>query len=122
LDWKASTGYGSADFAALAAGTGSASEIRGWLKQTDYYTSVFPEAEFQSYRFSSPDQNTSIWAYSRRDSDSHREIDMHFKGGNIIAGSDEAKKFTLRLERGSEGAAPNQWAVAELLHKEWIEP
>jgi hypothetical protein len=47
---------------------------------------------------------------------------MNFKGGNIISGSNEAKKYTLRLEGAPEAAAANQWIIAELLHKDWIEP
>jgi hypothetical protein len=122
MDWQATTAHGSADFATLARGEGDASEIRGWVKPSDFYTLAFPEAEHRSYQLLSPDQGLSLWVYTRREDPVHQMLSREFEGGDILVGNAEPKKFTLRLEAGPEDALPNQWSIVELLHKDWIAP
>lgn len=40
----------------------------------------------------------------------------------FLAGHSQQKKVTLRLAPAPQGTMPNQWRLAELLHKEWIAP
>jgi hypothetical protein len=122
LDWEATTAYGSADFATLARREGDASGIRGWVKPSDFYTLAFPEARYQSYQLLSPDQSASLWVYAPLGDPVHHLLSGEFEGGGILSGTPQPKKFTLRLEAGSEDALPNQWSIVELLHKDWIAP
>lgn len=122
MDWEATTAYGSADFATLARREGDASEIRGWVKPSDFYTLAFPEAQYQSYQLLSPDQSASLWLYAPLGDPVHRQLSGEFEGGGILSGTPQPKKFTLRLKAGSEDALPNQWSIVELLHKDWIAP
>jgi hypothetical protein len=122
MDWEATTAHGSADFATLARREGDASEIRGWIKPSDFYTLAFPEAEYQSYQLLSPDQSASLWVYAPLDDPAHGLLSGEFEGGVILSGTPQPKKFTLHLSAGSEDALPNQWSIVELLHKDWIAP
>ena len=122
IDWKATSAYGTASFQDLYNGTGNPQEIRGWIIPDTYFTSTFPEDEYDSYQLFSPDEKQMIWCYVRHESDAASEIAGIFDGGAILQVTDGPRKVTLRLERGPEGSMPNQWLVAGLLHMEWIKP
>jgi hypothetical protein len=122
MDWKASTGYGTADFAELMNNQGNPAEIRGWIEAVEFYTAAFSENSHQAYQLASPDRQQVIWAYARRGSGIHQALRKLIKGGYILEGGKEAQKVTVRLEPGPGGSLPGQWAIVELLHKEWIAP
>lgn len=122
IDWKATSAYGTASFQDLYNGTGNPKEIRGWIIPDTYYTSTFPEAEYDSYQFFSPDQKAMIWCYARHESAVAEEIAGVFNSGAIIHVEHGPRKVTLRLERGPDGTLPNQWLAAGLHHMEWISP
>lgn len=122
MDWEATTGHCSADFAMLARRQGDASAIRGWINPSDFYTLAFPEERYQSYQLLSPCQNDSLWVYALRGDPAHDMLEARFHGGAILSGTAQPEKFTLRLEPGSEDALPNQWLIVELLHNDWIAP
>lgn len=122
LDWKATTGYGTATFKELAQNQGNPAEIRGTLRPSEYYSIVFPEDMFQCYLFDGPDQEDVIWCYTRHGTSVDREIQTLFVGGAILKNTLKPRKVTLRLERAPDGAFPNQWLIEELLHNDWISP
>lgn len=122
LDWEATTAHGSADFTSLAQREGDASEIRGWVKPSDYYTLAFPETKYQCYQLLSPDQTASLWVYAPLGDPAQLLLSGEYEGGAILSGTPQPKKFTLRLAAGTEDALPNQWTIVELLHKDWIAP
>jgi len=120
MDWKASTGYGTATFDELQRNEGDAAEIRATIIPSDFYTATFPESEFQSYQLVSPQDEKTIWCYTRRKEPVDDALTKLFLGGEILKASMEPKKVTLRLEHAPSGALPNQWLVAEMLHDDWI--
>lgn len=122
LDWKATTAFGTATFAQLKKGEGDPTEIRGELSPGDFYSAVWPETDYQNYRFISPDGDTVIWCYGRRGEAAERAIAPLFEKGVIIEESQNSKKITLRLNRGPDGALPNQWLIGEMLHIDWLTP
>lgn len=122
LDWKASSAFGTADFAELAQKSGDSVEIRAWISNAGFYTLAYPEDEFQCYQLLSPDKQQSVWAYSRRGGDVEALINSRLKGGYILQNETESMKATVRLEAGPADALPNQWLIGELLHKDWIAP
>jgi hypothetical protein len=122
LDWKATTGYGTATFAQLESGNCDASEIRGVITFSDYYTSTFPEFDYQSFRLSSPDEKSALWCYTPRNSEVFANLSKELEPGSIDTDSKGPKKVTLRLERGPEGSLPNQWVIGGLLHFDWLSP
>lgn len=122
LDWKATTGYGTANFEELEKGQGNPAEIRAMISPSGYYTAAFPEADFRSYQCVSPDGVTAIWCYTRRGDAADVAIGKLFASGEIIQSSEAPRKVALRLERGPEDSLPNQWLIAGMLHKDWIIP
>lgn len=122
LDWKATTAFGTASFTELETGQGNPAEIRGMISANVFYSSTWPEADFRSYRLISPDGEIAIWCYVPRGSMSEATIAPLMEKGEILEENDSLQKVTLRLERGADGALPNQWQVAELLHTGWVNP
>jgi len=122
LDWKASSAFGTADFAELAQKRGNPAEIRAWISNAGFYTLAFPEDEFQCYQLLSPDRQQSVWAYSHRGGVAEALINSRLKGGYILQNEEESMKATFRLEAGPADALANQWLIGELLHKDWIAP
>ncbi len=122
IDWKATTGYGTATFDDLANNQGNPAEIRGRIIPTDYYSPVFPESEFQSYQLIAPDNQSAIWCYARRNHVAQTKLSSLFHGGIILKPITTDIKVTLRLEHAPEKALPNQWMIGEMLHEEWITP
>ncbi len=122
LDWKATTGYGTATFEDLAKNQGNPAEIRGRITSAGYYTAAFPEAEYQSYKLRSPDNERSIWCYTRRGTQVAQTLGKLFAGGEILESPGEPQDVTVRLERGPAGALPNQWLAGGKLYTDWITP
>lgn len=122
MDWKATTAYGTADFGELASGRGDASEIRGLIEPTGFYSAAFPEETYRCYQLLSADRENTLWCYTQKGSPADTQIGLQFQEGVILKATDGPVKVTLRLERGPEGALPNQWLIREMLHKDWIMP
>ncbi len=122
LDWKATAAYGSATFAELAKNQGNPAEVRGVISRADFYTATWPEAEYQSYRLLSINEETTIWCYARRGSAANEAITPHFRKNSITGEVYDSRKITLQLERGPEGALPNQWLIGEMLYLDWVAP
>lgn len=124
IDWKATTAYGTSTFDELKSGEGDGSEIRGEISVATFYTSVFTEAAYQSLRLMSPDGESSLWCYTATGSDAHALIVRKLQPGSIIQ-DEESKgpvKITVCLERGPEGALPNQWVISQVHHFDWVSP
>jgi hypothetical protein len=122
LDWKATTGHGSASFDELAAGHGDPGEIRAFISPSGYYNHVFTEADYQSYQLVSPDENRSIWCYARRGGTVYSELQNLFFEGEILKPETLAYRITARLARGPKDTLANQWVIEELLHDDWASP
>lgn len=122
LDWKATTAFGTATFEQLASNQGDPSEIRGEVSCADYYSGIFPETDYQCYRLISPDGETSIWCYARRGEAADESLAPLVHRGETGEEFPRSSRITLRLERGPNGALPNQWLIGEMLHPDWLTP
>lgn len=123
LDWKATTAYGTATFDELAIKQGNPAEIRARIIASDFFTSTFPEAEYQCYQLLSPDNRTAIWGYARRGEVADTVLSKLLQTDGILENTPAPPhKVTLRLDRGPAGALPNQWMIQTILHKDWITP
>ncbi len=122
MDWKATVAFGTATFGQLAEGKGDGSEIRGEISAADYYSALWPEGEYRSYRLTSPDRESSIWCYVRIGDAAEAGIAPLFNHGEILGESQSSRKITLRLVRGSPESLPNQWLIGEMLHIDWATP
>lgn len=122
LDWKATTGYGTASFENLEQGQGDGTEIRGWLGPTNFHTALFPEKDFNCYQLLSPERDHSVWCYVAADSPQGSQLAKLFPQGLILEASSEPVKVTLQLARGPANSLANQWLIGKMLHKDWISP
>lgn len=122
LDWKATAAFGTATFGQLEKGRGDPGEIRGVISSSDFYSTTWPEADYQSFRLIAPDGEIAIWCYARRDEPTNAVISQHFRKGEIIDEVKSSQKITLRLERGPAESMPNQWLIGEMLHIDWVSP
>lgn len=122
LDWKATTGYGTATFDELAHQQGDPTEIRGQIRADGFFTAAYPEAEFQSYQLIAPDDSQALWCYIRRGEPLAMTLAELCAGGEIRNGGPAPIQVTVRLGHGPAGSLPTQWLITEMLHKEWINP
>ena len=97
-------------------------EIRGVISLSDFYTSTFPEDDYQCFRLASPDDKSFVWCYTLRNSVEFTEISAELNPGSIDTESRAPIKVTLRLERGPEASLKNQWLIGKLLHLDWTSP
>lgn len=122
LDWKATTGYATASFDELAKGEGDGTEVRGHIRPSNLYTTVWPEGEYRSYQLESPDGTGMVWCYVRRGTTTDDVLFKIFQNEGIV----ERKKrddapVTVKLIQGKVGGLPNQWLIEDLHHLDWIE-
>ncbi len=122
LDWEATVGYSSASYDELKKGYGDPSKIRGVIKPAVFYTAAYPEDEYVCFQLISPDDEETLWLYVMRDTRLEAMIAKLFIGGDIVRRDIRAQNITVALERGPEGAAPNQWLVKGLWHIDWVSP
>jgi hypothetical protein len=122
LDWKATTGYGTATFDELSKKQGDPREIRGHLSQTNFYTTIWPEDEYQSYQLLAPVGETSVWCYARRTEKAGGVCADLLRTGEILDQAQGSRKITVHLAPGPTGALPNQWQIMEVVHTDWLTP
>jgi hypothetical protein len=122
VDWEATTGRGTATYEELARGEGDGSFIRGSLLISEYYTAVYPERDYQSFRLISRNPEEGIWVYCRRGTQVIDDLDDLFRPGEILGTSQSEYRVCLALQPGAHGALPNQWEIVELLHIDWVSP
>lgn len=122
LDWEASTGYCETPFPGLVKGEGLGGTTRCLVSPGDLYTFSVPEVDYQCFRLGSPDGESTVWGYVRRDSPVFEELTGLFMQGAIPREIFSEYAVTLKLDKAPEDSLPNQWIIAEMLHIEWIKP
>jgi len=120
MDWKATFAYGTATFEELASGNGDATEVRGSISRADFYSAIWPENEYQSYRFLSPHDDKVVWVYARREGPVAASLISSVGSGEITGDTQPPQKVTLHLEPGPDGSSPNQWLIREVLQIDWL--
>jgi hypothetical protein len=121
IDWKATTGYGSANFEELKKGQGDGSEIRGWMESSNFYTDELPEDRYHSFICRSPNKNISIWIYTEIGSDIDHECVQLFSVSAITGEFKKETKVILMLDRGKESILPQQWIIKDLIAENWLD-
>ncbi len=121
LDWKATTGYGTATFEELARGEGDGSEIRCVVTQTNFFTFSLPEGEFSSFRLTYPEAGSNLWAYVRTGSKLEETLTKLFTPSQITGESQREVRLTLRLSPGPKEGLANQWMIEDLIRLSWLD-
>lgn len=121
MDWKATTGYGTAGFDELKTGQGDGSEIRGWITRSDFFTQTLSDDRYHSFILSSPDNKTSIWVYTEIGSEVDKDIMAIFATSRITGEYQTEVKVILNLERGEQQILPSQWMARNLIAANWLD-
>lgn len=121
LDWKATSGYCSADFTEMKAGRGDGSEIRALLSPADFHTFVLPEGDYRSYRLVSPDGQTNLWGYTEVGGEVDGKLLEQFVPSQITGEAQSEISVVLGLEPGPEDALPSQWMIRKLVRLNWLD-
>jgi hypothetical protein len=121
MDWKATTGYGSASFTELKSGTGDGSEIRGWIESSSFFTQELPEERYHSFVIRSADKRDSVWGYSEIGSVADTDLMKLFAKSSITGESIIEAKVILNMVSGDRGMLPQQWIIKSLIAENWLD-
>lgn len=121
MDWKATVGYGSADFEELKTGVGDGSEIRGWIEKSNFYTQALPEDKYRSLIVRSPGKDLSIWAYTEIGSEVDEQVEGLFSISPVTGQYQTEAKVILNLHKGDREILPRQWMVKGLIASNWLD-
>ncbi len=121
MDWKATTGYGSASFTELKSGTGDGSEIRGWIEPSNFFTQDLPEERYHSFVIRSPDKRDSVWGYSEIGSDTDTDLMKLFSVSSITGEGITEAKIILNMVSSDRGMLPQQWMIKSLIAENWLD-
>ena len=121
IDWKATTGYSSANYAELKHGKGDAVEIRAILSPGDFYTFSLPEGEFRCYRLTAPDRGENIWAYTKINSAYDAKLISQFVPSQLTGEAPTEIPVVMVLARGPAQSLPNQWIISDVVRLNWLD-
>jgi hypothetical protein len=121
MDWKATAGYGTADFDQLKIGKGDGSEIRGRISRSDFFTHQLSDEKYHSFIVRSPKNDVSIWAYTEIGSQVDQDILALFSVSQITGDYQTEAEIILDLERGNQEILPHQWMIKRLIAANWLD-
>lgn len=121
LDWKATTGYGTASFDDLKIGQGDGSEVRGWISSANFFTQQLPDDRYHSFILRSHKLDDSLWIYTEIGSAVDKDIMALFSISPITGQYQTDARVTLNLERGDEKTLPSQWMIKGLIAENWLD-
>jgi hypothetical protein len=121
MDWKATSGYGTADFDELKKSEGDGSEIRARISYADFYTFALPEGSFRSFRLMSPDGQANLWGYTRVGGELDGKLLALFVPSQITGEMQNDAAVVLGLQPGPDESLPNQWMIRKLVRLNWLD-
>ncbi len=121
LDWKATTGYSSAEFSELKQGSGDASEIRTLISRAEFFTFALPEEKYLSFRLMAPDGEVNLWGYIEKDTALGEEVSELFLQSQITGEIQTEIQVVVSLEPGPEEGLPAQWMIEDLRGLTWLD-
>jgi len=121
MDWKASSGYGTATFEEMNKGGGDGSEIRATISRAEFYTFSLPEEKYHSFRLMAPDGNSTLWVYTESGSETDGELLKLFIPSQITGDAQNEAQVTLSLTPGPGESLPNQWLISDLVRLSWLD-
>jgi hypothetical protein len=121
LDWKATAGYSTADFAEMKKGGGSGKEVRATISIADFYTFSFPEETYRSLRIMSADGEANLWGYVPLGSEIDQQLLELFLPSQITGEAQSEIQVTLHLEPGGGESLPDQWIIAGIERLTWLD-
>ena len=121
LDWKATYGYGSADFSDMKKGDGDGREVRAWVSLENFHTFAFPEDEYTCFKLMSASGDLNLWGYVPVGSEPSEELRELLLPGDITREAQSMIQATLRLEPGPGESLPDQWLISGVVRLSWLD-
>lgn len=121
MDWKATTGYSSADYTALKQGLGDGSEMRAILSPGEFHTFALSEDEYRSYTLMAPDRQEKVWGYTKLNGADDVLLHSRFLPSQLTGEMLGEMPVILALERGSAESLPNQWMISKVVRLGWLD-
>jgi hypothetical protein len=122
VDWEATEGLCSHPFRQLQDPALKEAVVRVVASPTRYYSAAFPESRYRASQLVMRDKESYLWGYAPLGSPAERQLSAIFQRGMIVNEQVRAEPVRLKLVRGEEGGQPNQWVIADMLHKGWVAP
>lgn len=121
LDWEASEQRGNVPLDEFLTGEVTQAQMPVRVELANFYTSAFPEADYQSYVLTFANSEEVVWGYARRDK---RELEPMYV--DLVkkkeAGVGGPGRYTLQLKRESSSSPKKQWLIERILYREWVKP
>ncbi len=121
MDWKASTGYCSADYPELKRGLGDGREIRAILSPGDFHTYVLSEDVYRCYALQAPDRKEKVWGYTKLNGANDVMLYSQFLPSELTGEMLGEMPMLLVLERGRAESLPNQWMISKVVRLNWLD-
>ena len=122
VDWEATEGLCSHSFRELQDPALKEAVVRVVASPTRYYSAAFPESRYRAFQLVMRDKESYLWGYAPLGSSAERQLSAIFQRGMIVNEQTRAEPVRLKLARGEEVGQPNQWVIADMLHKGWVAP
>ena len=122
IDWEATEGLGDSNFSMLTRGRGAGGVIRSYVTPENFYSLVFPETQFRSYKLMAADHEQVVWGYVKLGDSAAAALFKVFESAENDGISATEQAVTLRLTTPPAGAQKNQWLIGEMLHIDWVSP
>jgi len=121
MDWKATTGYCSADYSELKQGLGDGLEIRAILSPGDFHIFALSEDEYRCFKLLAPDRQEKVWGYTRLNGADDVLLHTQFLPGQLTGEMRSEIPVLLVLERGRTESLPNQWMISKVVRLSWLD-
>jgi hypothetical protein len=121
MDWKATTGYCSADYPELKQGLGDGLEIRAILSPGDFHTFALSEDEYRCFTLLAPDRQETVWGYTRLNGADDVLLHTQFLPNQLTGEMWTEVPVLLVLERGRTETLPNQWMISKVVRLSWLD-
>lgn len=123
MDWVASMGIGEARLSTLAENpTQNPLMMRVTISPSPYYLEDYPEADYESYKITQPNDEAIVWGYVERGSDAHTKINEILQTGGTLLESLNEARVTIKMKRPPNSLVKNRFFITEMLHKDWVMP
>jgi len=121
MDWKATTGYSSADYSELKQGIGDGLEIRAILSPGNFHTFALSEDEYRCFTLLVPDKQEKVWGYTKLNRADDVLLHSQFLPGQLTGEMLGEISVLLVLERGRTESLPNQWMISKVVRLSWLD-
>ena len=118
LDWKATVGFSEVLPHEIPEMEAAVSKLmRVVASPSSFYTTYYPESDYECFLVSHLDQERYAWAYVQRDSPVHRRLigALSVRLTRLTAG-----RVTIVVRRGAPGSLPNQVLIEDVIGADWI--